>query len=362
MSGNLLRNIFQYLLRQHQTEINRCIKEYRAWKREVSVGVTATFIEAFVKEKKKPIGSVGNIWQDKIKTTSLPFAAQRVGAVLSSLRNNQLNNVAYNALVRALVPVRGKNAKPYANRIACVFDDRLGWIVTDKDLKKLIDMLEQNNLLRVSASGTWFQKNIALTAAMDAALSGLKGYNPLSRNCLLWRLRDSLTAHDEATNEEVARIISSAEIMDKNLGRDKEAQSKIRIGQSEFRLRLKAMWGGCAVTGVSNDRLWRASHAKPWAKCKGSSQRRDRLSPYNGLPLSPNYDALFDSGLITFDFPSGKIRISQCIDEKDLAALKINTSARLRRPERKKGQDPLDKEHQQYLDWHRKHVFKKKDE
>ena len=40
-----------------------------------------------------------------------------------------------------------------------------------------------------------------------------------------------------------------------------------------------------------------ASHIKPWAKC---DSLHERLDGENGLALSPNIDALFDKGFITF--------------------------------------------------------------
>ena len=46
-----------------------------------------------------------------------------------------------------------------------------------------------------------------------------------------------------------------------------------------------------------------ASHIKPWHVCDD----KERLDKFNGLMLSPNIDALFDNGLITFDI-NGTIR------------------------------------------------------
>src|SRR5690606_12210956 len=71
-----------------------------------------------------------------------------------------------------------------------------------------------------------------------------------------------------------------------------------RIGQDVFREALMDLWRGrCAVTGIPfPPQLLRASHAKPWAH----ASEMERLDPFNGLLLSSHYDAMFDSGLITF--------------------------------------------------------------
>ncbi|WP_143286399.1 HNH endonuclease, partial [Burkholderia cenocepacia] len=55
---------------------------------------------------------------------------------------------------------------------------------------------------------------------------------------------------------------------------------------------------GCSVTKVTEPSILVASHIKPWREC---ITRAERLSPDNGLLLSPTLDKLFDRGLISFD-------------------------------------------------------------
>jgi putative restriction endonuclease len=72
-----------------------------------------------------------------------------------------------------------------------------------------------------------------------------------------------------------------------------------RIGQDVFRDALMDFWSGrCAVTGVDQPELLRASHIKPWAQCASDEER---LDPMNGLLLVAHWDAAFDRGLVTFD-------------------------------------------------------------
>jgi putative restriction endonuclease len=71
-----------------------------------------------------------------------------------------------------------------------------------------------------------------------------------------------------------------------------------RIGQDIFREALMDFWSGrCAVTGVDQPELLRASHVKPWAEC---ASNEERLDPMNGLLLVAHWDAAFDNGLVTF--------------------------------------------------------------
>jgi len=125
---------------------------------------------------------------------------------------------------------------------------------------------------------------------------------------------------------------------------EREAIIKARVGQGKFRQSLIDYWSGCAVTSCGEAVLLRASHIKPWAK----ASLLERLSLYNGLLLSPTLDACFDAGYISFDY-DGAILISGRLKPDDASALGVHAGMRLRR---------VDPGHNQYLAFHREHVFK----
>ena len=78
-----------------------------------------------------------------------------------------------------------------------------------------------------------------------------------------------------------------------------EALVRRRLGQTEFRAGLLDYWqGSCAVTGIAQPELLRASHIKPWAHCGNNAER---LDVYNGFLLTADWDAAFDAGLVSFD-------------------------------------------------------------
>lgn len=79
---------------------------------------------------------------------------------------------------------------------------------------------------------------------------------------------------------------------------EKDAVVKVRVGQGYFRDMLIERWKGCAVNQCRNKSLLIASHIKPWSKCE---TRVERLSPDNGILLSPTLDKAFDAGLISFN-------------------------------------------------------------
>lgn len=114
-----------------------------------------------------------------------------------------------------------------------------------------------------------------------------------------------------------------------------------RIGQNVFRDALMTYWDGrCAVTGVADPRLLRASHIKPWAKCETDAER---LDVYNGLLLAAHLDAAFDAGLISFS-DEGGILFSAQFTQEDRAALGIHDQLVLKR---------IGSGHLPNLAWHR---------
>jgi predicted restriction endonuclease len=127
---------------------------------------------------------------------------------------------------------------------------------------------------------------------------------------------------------------------------DKTEQEQIvvrRLGQGNFRRNVIRLWGNCSVTGLQSVTLLRASHIKPWK----DSNNQERLNPFNGLLLIPDYDFLFDRGYITFK-NNGSVLISQKLSPFARKVFDIDDDLQLRNvfPESK-----------EYLDFHRSEVF-----
>lgn len=117
-----------------------------------------------------------------------------------------------------------------------------------------------------------------------------------------------------------------------------------RRGQGEFRNGVLERYPQCPICGVDMPELLIASHIKPWCDCNDDNERLDQ---HNGLMLAPNIDALFDSGLITFE-SDGKIRISKRLSEENLFRLGISPDAVLE----------IHPDSEKYFEWHRNKVFK----
>lgn len=123
--------------------------------------------------------------------------------------------------------------------------------------------------------------------------------------------------------------------------------TKQRVGQNLFRQALMDYWGGaCAVTGLHLPELLRASHAKLWADCATDTER---LDVFNGFLLSAQLDALFDSGLVTFDDTGLLVSSAKLTTvHRLLLGLTDDPPLRLRW---------ISPAHLPYLVWHRQFVF-----
>ncbi|MDR6384012.1 HNH endonuclease [Paraburkholderia caribensis] len=105
----------------------------------------------------------------------------------------------------------------------------------------------------------------------------------------------------------------------------RESLIQARLGQGTYRKQMLELWDGqCAVTGLTVQSALIASHAKPWAE----STDEERLDPCNGLPLTATLDRLFDKYLVAFVPDTGKMLISDRIDETARAILGIPASLR----------------------------------
>jgi len=121
-----------------------------------------------------------------------------------------------------------------------------------------------------------------------------------------------------------------------------------RVGQDIFRSCLMDYWDGkCAVTGLAIPELLKASHIKPWRDCESDAER---LDVFNGLLLSPNLDAAFDRGFISFD-DEGKILFSPLLQSTSSQHLGLSPTLKIPK---------LEEQHKPYMQWHRERLFKKK--
>lgn len=147
----------------------------------------------------------------------------------------------------------------------------------------------------------------------------------------------------DAPLHEYQQLIAAASIE----STETERLVKQRIGQSVYRKALLTLWDGrCAVTDLAAPELLRASHARPWAQCESD---RQRLDPFNGLLLTPNLDALFDQGWISFQ-GDGAMIVSPLPNASVRACLIDGLPDRLRW---------VSAEHLPYLAFHRDNVFRR---
>ena len=122
---------------------------------------------------------------------------------------------------------------------------------------------------------------------------------------------------------------------------EKDSIVKSRIGQGIFRKGLIEYWHGCAISQCPLTWMLIASHIKPWR----DADNQERLDPYNGLLLLPNYDKLFDLGYISFN-SKGKIMYSRLLDKFDRENIGLTNNLHLVK---------LEEQHLKYLKYHKYH-------
>ncbi|MFN7311690.1 MAG: HNH endonuclease [Vampirovibrionales bacterium] len=121
--------------------------------------------------------------------------------------------------------------------------------------------------------------------------------------------------------------------------------TKARLGQGQYRKKLLDECPRCPVTLISDDRLLIASHIKPWSK----SDKLEKIDPKNGFMFTPNIDHLFDKGYISFT-EDKKMMASQWLSKMTYQRLSIKPNSKIEHL-------PI-KGREQYLEYHRKNVFK----
>jgi 5-methylcytosine-specific restriction protein A len=100
-----------------------------------------------------------------------------------------------------------------------------------------------------------------------------------------------------------------------------------RVGQGAYRKSILHRWSyQCAATGFNDTRVLIASHILPWK----DANDEQRLDVDNGILLSPDFDALFDKHLISFE-QSGKIIIPENGSTNSLKSLGITGQEKIQK-------------------------------
>lgn len=247
--------------------------------------------------------------------------------------------------------------KEHRENISLLYDDRLD-LVSDLDDETYFKIFNQNGDLDASRfyigciEEPWdIIRNISLPKV--TTLNIYKLVNTLSNQDVLFYFE---LIYDNSNSKEIK--YSRKKLEDKVIEEIKNNTSidstekisiiKSRKGQGKFRSNTLRIMPRCPFTNISLTSLLRASHIMPWAKCETNDQR---LDGYNGLSLTPTYDVLFDSGLISFN-NDGSLLISDRLSKDVVSSLNL-TKGKVYNIENKSGKKDS------YLEYHRNYVFNK---
>lgn len=246
--------------------------------------------------------------------------------------------------------INGENIPPFDERISDAITE-YGIDGGGKPMKIAVENFDGRIYRVVTAVGlgaymhaTFSILGLGMKDILAGNLMGKDGYD--SWFIATPEMRYAIPQEGKTADDQATELLS--ELDNLKMFPETERQSLVlsRLGQGEFRAQLVSYWKGCAVTGTNCIPLLKASHIKPWR----NSNNDERLDVFNGLLLSPNIDTAFDTGYITFDF-QGKIVLSKAITGAPAFQLHINARLRI-------NQKLLRPEHEMYLKFHRREVFR----
>jgi hypothetical protein len=142
---------------------------------------------------------------------------------------------------------------------------------------------------------------------------------------------------DNSLISEVDDVINNTDLREY----EKKALAKQRIGHSKFARGVKEFGNGSCLINPKYKHNLIASHIKPWA----DSLDGEKVDVANGLCLSPNFDGLFEDGLISFK-DNGTILVSSRLDAK-LIDYGLTGEERIK----------IAPKQGKYLRWHRNNKF-----
>lgn len=219
------------------------------------------------------------------------------------------------------------------------------WLIYEKKLSKTT--ASKYNLVIKNRISEWLPsyeipKNSIEFEALKQTIFSLEIYQ--ERNRTGNNMYSSALRHYGCFLQE--NVLEGLPIFNENQEMTSEAQKlvKVRITQNKFRKSLFELYPYCAISGFNQAKFLIASHIKPWAL----SDESERIDPYNGFLLTPNFDRLFDTGYISFR-SNGEIILSKYLKSEAQSFFNIPDHIKI----------PLSHAHKPYLEFYTEEVFQK---
>lgn len=204
---------------------------------------------------------------------------------------------------------------------------------SDDDGLTLASSLVRDRLRMEARSNAFFVKTGSRALMEELTINFLSGRTDCSMDGAFVTTSSTLALHDvvermfQLCMSMPSRPLDVYRAETANLRKTTEAERLVvqRVGQEIFRDALDKYWAGkCAVTGISDRALLRASHVHPWSECATDDER---LDAYNGVLLVADLDAAFDATLISFD-KAGETMYSKHLSAEGKAALATKLDGR----------------------------------
>lgn len=263
--------------------------------------------------------SVANITNNNISNEEFDLCRKDLKKITTLIAGDD-SIEAYNKAIKKMLDLKssGKCKSHYKAVIARMFyifhpENHIDW-VTEGKMTQVVKLFSGFSDFK-GANGSWFEKSKKISSYINKI--NKSSDKPLAREDLNLLLGFFV----KYSKEDIHNFANDSK---KPAETTKLQQIKSRIGQAYFRGQLDKKFKACCITGIKNASLLRASHIKPWS----DSNDEERLDVDNGLLLCANFDALFDSGLMSFD-DNGNALYSPLISQEDKDVLGLDRYSKL---------------------------------
>ncbi|MBR4614201.1 MAG: zinc ribbon domain-containing protein [Kiritimatiellae bacterium] len=154
------RHQFRMYVKEHADEIKTAQDKYEKWRPKEASNITSDFVLNVMTNPDWALGSVrGTVYTAPLKALANERSIKELQRIFVLCQKNRgLTEETYAALVCEVKRVLGPKASPFANRIACYFDERLLWVLCRNRITELVEVLKECKIAKIDCRSTknWF--------------------------------------------------------------------------------------------------------------------------------------------------------------------------------------------------------------
>ena len=189
-----LRDKFRELAMEHANDISVARKNYDLRRPRKPDDIKAEFVLNVMRTEDWSLGSVGIAFSgEPLDRLANDVTVKKLRDIFAQCQaDGGLTSATYAALVDEVTRVFTSSSSPYANRIACYFDHRLGWLLCLNRMESLIHEMKKHEIVDLTASlgKKWFELQMIVMPVLHELLGS--GYDDVTIAFLMWMILDWL--------------------------------------------------------------------------------------------------------------------------------------------------------------------------